>query len=74
MTGSAKGAFFGIGNKYAALRYPRPTLPLQPTEAHLRLDVSRGVKEANRMLEPIAPALRGPEREANAVLSGWKKL
>jgi len=50
-----------------------PAFKARLAEAHRRLDVWRVVKETRWMLQPIAPALRELEREAEVVLSGWKK-
>ena len=49
-----------------------PAFRARLSEAHRRLDVWRATKEPRTILAPIAPLFHDLERDAEAVLSGWK--
>ena len=65
--GAAKGAAF------ARAALINPVFRARLSEVHQRLDVWRVIKEPRTILAPIAPLFRDLERDAEAVLSGWKE-
>jgi hypothetical protein len=42
-------------------------------EVHRRLEARRATKEPRHLLAPLAPLFRDLERDAEAVLSGWRE-
>jgi len=50
-----------------------PAFKARLAEVRRRPDVWRVMKESRTILEPIAPAFRNLERDAEIVLSGWKQ-
>ena len=71
----SRGAVFDAAAKGAAFARAAmidPAFRARLSEVHRRLDMWRVIKAPRTILEPIAPRLRDLERDAEAVLSGWK--
>jgi len=50
-----------------------PAFTARLAEVYRRLEMRRATKEPRRLLAPIAPLFRDLERDAEAVLSGWRE-
>jgi hypothetical protein len=49
-----------------------PAFKARLAEVHRRLEACRSTKLPAKLLAPVAPLFRDLERQADAVLSGWK--
>jgi hypothetical protein len=50
-----------------------PAFKVRLAEVYRRLETPRATKERSRLLAPSAPLFRDLERDAEAVLSGWRE-
>jgi hypothetical protein len=60
------------GHAFARAALIDPAFKVRLVEVHRRLEARRSTDLPVKMLAPIAPLFRGLERDAEAVLSGWK--
>ena len=62
-----------IGFKFARAALIDPRFKAKLAEVHRRLEARRKTDVPRKLLVPISPLFRDLEREAEAVLSGWRK-
>ena len=60
------------GEAFAHAALIDPTFKAKLAEVYQRIEARRATKIPDRLLVPIGPLFRDIEREAEAVLRGWK--
>jgi len=60
------------GNTFARAAILDPAFKARLAEVHRRLEARRATDLPAKLLVPIGPLFRDLERDAEAVLSGWK--
>jgi hypothetical protein len=61
------------GQAFARAALIDPAFKARLVEIHRRLEARRRTDIPRKMLAPLAPLFRDLERDAEAVLSGWRK-
>ena len=61
------------GTAFARAALIDPAFKARLAEIHRRLEARRATGIPRKMLAPLAPLFRDLERDAEAVLSGWKR-